>query len=69
MSNGRVACPAVAVVDCGIRQLERNATPDPVAARALLRLARQVELDTGEPSAAVPWLADYIAACTAVGVR
>ena len=67
MSNGRVACPAVAVVHCGIRQLERNADPDPAGPRALLRFARQVELDTGQATPAVGWLVDYLAVCTTVG--
>jgi hypothetical protein len=35
-----------AVIGAGIVQLEQSSDPNPVAAHALLRLARQLELDT-----------------------
>jgi hypothetical protein len=67
-----VHCPpalAADVIDRGVFALERRATPDPDTARALMRLARRVELATGQTSNAIPWLASYIAACTSVGAR
>jgi hypothetical protein len=42
-----VSLPALAVSDRRIARLERPGTPDPDAARELLRLALAVELDTG----------------------
>lgn len=64
-----VHCPpslALTVIDRGVFALERKAIPDPEGARALMRLARRVELDTGQTCSALPWLASYIAACESV---
>jgi hypothetical protein len=67
MPNARPVCPAaLAVISRGIARLERTGAPDPDAARELLRLARAVELDTGDPSPAVPWLIRYLADCRLV---
>lgn len=66
-----VHCPpalALAVIDRNLIRLERSG-PDAETARALLRLARQVELDTGEACPAVPWLTGYLADCAAAGGR
>jgi hypothetical protein len=46
-----VHCPpnlAADVIDRGVFALERKATPDADTARALMRLARRVELDTAD---------------------
>jgi hypothetical protein len=66
MPNGRIARPAVEVIDRGIARLERTGTPDPDAAGELLRLALAVELETGELTAAVDWLTRYLLDCSLV---
>ena len=66
MPNDPVLALAVAVIDRGIARFERTGTPDPDTARELLRLARAVELETGEPCHAVPWLVRYLLDCQLV---
>ena len=62
MPNGLIDAGG-AVVDAGISQLERDSAPNVVAARALLKLARQLELDADRPGRQVPWLVTYIDCC------
>jgi hypothetical protein len=62
MPNARLVFPAaLAVIDRGIARLDRTGTPDPDAAQELLRLARAVELGSGEPCLAVRWLVRSLA--------
>jgi hypothetical protein len=68
-TGAEFVCPAglaLSIIARNVHQLERKGTPDPETARALLRLARRVEIDTGEASGAVPWLIGYLTDCAIV---
>jgi hypothetical protein len=66
MPTERVCPAALTVISTGIGRLERTGTPDPDAARELLRLALAVEPETGELIAAVDWLTRYLLDCSLV---